>query len=84
MERFGLPFGCAPGRTPGRMTCFQHYFHKKEKAAKGMDHLSNLQDELIITILSFLPLDIAARTSVLCRRIRHLWEASPSLQFICP
>ncbi|KAJ1688795.1 hypothetical protein LUZ63_012950 [Rhynchospora breviuscula] len=47
-----------------------------------IDHLSNLPDDLLITILSFLPTHIAARTSVLCRRFRHLWKASPSLQFI--
>ncbi|KAJ4753672.1 F-box/RNI-like/FBD-like domains-containing protein [Rhynchospora pubera] len=57
---------------------------KKKKAAKGIDHLSNLPDELIITILSFLPTHITARTSVLCRRFRHLWKAAPSLQFISP
>lgn len=43
--------------------------------------LSNLPDALLITILSLLPTCIAARTSVLCRRFRHLWEASPSLNF---
>ncbi|KAJ1699266.1 hypothetical protein LUZ63_007778 [Rhynchospora breviuscula] len=57
---------------------------KKKKAAKGMDHLSKLPDELIITILSFLPTHITARTSVLSRRFRHLWKAAPSLQFISP
>ncbi|KAJ3684171.1 hypothetical protein LUZ61_013335 [Rhynchospora tenuis] len=45
-----------------------------------MDRLSNLPDELLVAILSFLPTPIAARTSVLCRRFRHLWEASPSVQ----
>ncbi|XP_078182068.1 putative F-box/LRR-repeat protein At4g00320 isoform X2 [Carex rostrata] len=44
-----------------------------------IDRLSNLPDALLITIISFLPTHIAARTSVLCRRFRHLWEASPSL-----
>ncbi|KAJ4772069.1 F-box family protein [Rhynchospora pubera] len=47
-----------------------------------MDHLSSLPDELLVTILSFMPTHIAARTCVLCRRFRHLWKASPSLQFI--
>ncbi|KAF3329471.1 F-box/FBD/LRR-repeat protein [Carex littledalei] len=46
-----------------------------------IDRLSNLPDELLVTILSFLPTRIAARTSVFCRRFRHLWEASPSLDF---
>ncbi|KAJ4760384.1 F-box/FBD/LRR protein [Rhynchospora pubera] len=43
------------------------------------DFLSTLPDDLLITILSFLPIHIAARTSILSRRFRHLWEASPSL-----
>ncbi|KAJ1688791.1 hypothetical protein LUZ63_012946 [Rhynchospora breviuscula] len=47
-----------------------------------IDRLSNLPDELLVTILSFLPTPTAARTSVLCRRFRHLWEASPSVQII--
>ncbi|KAJ4772070.1 F-box/FBD/LRR protein [Rhynchospora pubera] len=47
-----------------------------------MDHLSNLPDELLVTILSLLPTHIAARTSILSRIFRHLWKASPSLLFI--
>ncbi|XP_078169199.1 F-box/FBD/LRR-repeat protein At2g04230-like [Carex rostrata] len=47
-----------------------------------IDRLSNLPYALLLTILSFLPTHIAARTSVLCRSFRHLWEASPSLAFI--
>ncbi|KAJ3684182.1 hypothetical protein LUZ61_013346 [Rhynchospora tenuis] len=46
------------------------------------DRLSILPDELLITVLSFLPTRMAARTSVLCRRFRHLWEASPSVQLV--
>ncbi|XP_078182388.1 F-box/FBD/LRR-repeat protein At1g51370-like [Carex rostrata] len=47
-----------------------------------MDRLSNLPDELLVTIISFLSTHIAARTSVLCCRFRHLWDASPSLALI--
>ncbi|XP_078169194.1 F-box/FBD/LRR-repeat protein At5g53840-like [Carex rostrata] len=47
-----------------------------------IDRLSNLPYALLLTILSFLPTHIAARTSVLCRSFRHLWKASPSLAFI--
>ncbi|XP_078152640.1 uncharacterized protein LOC144547831 [Carex rostrata] len=44
-----------------------------------IDRLSNLPDDLLLTIISHLRTDSAARTSVLCRRFHHLWEASPSL-----
>ncbi|KAF3329574.1 F-box/FBD/LRR-repeat protein [Carex littledalei] len=44
-----------------------------------IDHLSALPDEVVITVLSLLPTFIAARTSVLSRRFRHLWKASPSV-----
>ncbi|XP_078161151.1 FBD-associated F-box protein At5g56370-like [Carex rostrata] len=43
-----------------------------------MDLFSVLPDELVITILSLLPTLMATRTSVLSRRFRHLWKASPS------
>ncbi|KAF3322375.1 F-box/FBD/LRR-repeat protein [Carex littledalei] len=44
-----------------------------------MDRLSGLPDEVVITVLSLLPTLIAARTSVLSRRFRDLWKASPSV-----
>ncbi|KAJ4805308.1 FBD-associated F-box protein [Rhynchospora pubera] len=47
-----------------------------------IDRLSSLPDELLVTILSFLPTPIAGRTSVLSRRFRHLWQAIPSVQLI--
>ncbi|KAJ3684166.1 hypothetical protein LUZ61_013330 [Rhynchospora tenuis] len=51
-----------------------------------IDRLSSLPDELLVIILSFMPIRAAARTSVLSRRFRHLfdavWETSPSLEFI--
>ncbi|XP_078169193.1 putative F-box/FBD/LRR-repeat protein At4g13965 [Carex rostrata] len=53
-----------------------------KKNSNQIDRLSNLSYALLLTILSFLPTHIAARTSVLCRSFRHLWEASPSLALI--
>ncbi|KAJ4786890.1 F-box/RNI-like/FBD-like domains-containing protein [Rhynchospora pubera] len=50
--------------------------------ANEIDHLSALPDALLLTILSLLPLRVAARTSFLSRRFRHLWRARPSLELI--
>ncbi|KAJ1688793.1 hypothetical protein LUZ63_012948 [Rhynchospora breviuscula] len=45
-----------------------------------MHGLSILPDALLVTILSFLPTRVAARTSVLSRRFRHLWQTIPFVQ----
>ncbi|KAJ1690742.1 hypothetical protein LUZ63_014897 [Rhynchospora breviuscula] len=55
-----------------------------ERDGDEIELLSILPDDLLIAILSFLPTPVAARTSVLCRRFRYLWEASPSLVFTIP
>ncbi|KAJ1703414.1 hypothetical protein LUZ63_003193 [Rhynchospora breviuscula] len=51
-----------------------------------INRLSSLPDELLVKILSFLPIRAAGRTSVLSRRFRHLceivWETSPSLELL--
>ncbi|KAJ4781776.1 hypothetical protein LUZ62_066033 [Rhynchospora pubera] len=52
---------------------------RSERDGDEIELLSILPDDLLIAILSFLPTPVAARTSVLCRRFRYLWEASPSL-----
>ncbi|KAJ3706496.1 hypothetical protein LUZ61_010201 [Rhynchospora tenuis] len=45
-----------------------------------VDHLSNLPDALLITILSLLSLKEAACTSVVSSRFRNLWTACPNLE----
>ncbi|KAF3327791.1 F-box/LRR-repeat protein 13 [Carex littledalei] len=54
----------------------------KMKMEMEMEHLSGLPDELVIIILSLLPTLMAVRTSVLSRRFRHLWKASPSAELL--
>ncbi|XP_078154128.1 FBD-associated F-box protein At5g56370-like [Carex rostrata] len=50
--------------------------HSKSKSVVS---LSDLPDEVVITVLSLLPTCKAASTSVISRRFRHLWKASPSV-----
>ncbi|XP_078152969.1 F-box/LRR-repeat protein At4g14103-like [Carex rostrata] len=45
-----------------------------------VDRLSQLPEALLLQILSFLPTKFSARTSLLARRFRHLWTASPSFE----
>lgn len=44
-----------------------------------MDRLSELPEHLLLHMLSFLPTQVAARTSLLSRRFRHLWEITTVL-----
>ncbi|CAL4988434.1 unnamed protein product [Urochloa decumbens] len=46
----------------------------------GNDHLSELPDDALHHIVSFLPSDDAVRTSVLARRWRHLWKSTRTLR----
>ncbi|XP_078150180.1 F-box/FBD/LRR-repeat protein At5g56420-like [Carex rostrata] len=47
------------------------------KDSNQIDHLSNLPDDLLHTIFSFLPAHIITRTSILSRRFYHLLKAFP-------
>ncbi|CAL4994705.1 unnamed protein product [Urochloa decumbens] len=46
----------------------------------GADRLSELPDDALYHVLSFLPSDDAVRTSVLACRWRHLWKSTRSLR----
>lgn len=45
------------------------------------DRISELPCEILVNVLSLLPLKEAAGTSVLSRRWRHVWESTMKLNF---
>ncbi|KAJ3684872.1 hypothetical protein LUZ61_014036 [Rhynchospora tenuis] len=50
---------------------------KRSKHTEEPDFISALPNELLSSILSFIPVKDAARTSVLSSRWRHLWKEAP-------
>ncbi|KAJ3700796.1 hypothetical protein LUZ61_004501 [Rhynchospora tenuis] len=52
---------------------------ESESVVERRDRMSEFPDELLLHILSFVPTHIAARTSLLSRRFRCLWEVAPAL-----
>ncbi|XP_059436993.1 F-box/FBD/LRR-repeat protein At5g56420-like [Corylus avellana] len=60
---------------------------KKQKLNEEEDidgnskNIGNLPEELLRHILSFLPIEDAVRTSLLCKRWEHLWTSTPNLDF---
>ncbi|XP_057509182.1 putative F-box/LRR-repeat protein At1g56400 [Actinidia eriantha] len=54
---------------------------KSRKTHCPEDRLSNLPDEILVSIVSRLKLKQQARTSVLARSWRHLWTFTRSLKF---
>ncbi|KAL6508802.1 hypothetical protein OROHE_021361 [Orobanche hederae] len=51
-----------------------------EKISHG-DWISRMPDDILISILSLLPLEDAAKTSILSSRWTNLWKHTPSLDF---
>ncbi|CAA7021185.1 unnamed protein product [Microthlaspi erraticum] len=53
--------------------------HRKNQRRRGADFISSMPDEMLHHIISFIPTDLAMRTSVLSKRWRHVWRETPSL-----
>lgn len=57
--------------------------HRKVQPARklidGADFINSMPDEILHHILSFIPTDLAMKTSVLSRRWRHVWSETPCL-----
>lgn len=54
---------------------------KRRLGLEDQDRISDLNDELLINILSLLPTEDAVRTCVLSKRWSHLWTIVPVLDF---
>ncbi|XVF10553.1 hypothetical protein REPUB_Repub07fG0192500 [Reevesia pubescens] len=54
---------------------------KQKREFDGEDRISKLPDEVLIFILSRMPMKAAAKTSVLSRRWEKLWTSHPCLEF---
>ncbi|KAK6257938.1 hypothetical protein QUC31_001397 [Theobroma cacao] len=75
------------------LLCFDCLFHTRfsyysiggeffmQRSNTMKDRISELPDEILVHILSFLSLRNAARSGILSRRWRHLWKSVPSLNF---
>ncbi|CAF2118229.1 hypothetical protein HID58_008145 [Brassica napus] len=50
-----------------------------QQVIEGADFINSMPDEILNHILSFIPIDLAIRTSVLSRRWRHAWCELPCL-----
>ncbi|KAG7574203.1 F-box-like domain superfamily [Arabidopsis suecica] len=78
--------GNGDGATAG--DCYAHHHRRDIKLAgdssENLDSISSLPDVILQQILSYLPTNLAIRTSVLSTRWRHVWYDTPSLYFDGP
>ncbi|XP_021716014.1 F-box/FBD/LRR-repeat protein At5g56420-like [Chenopodium quinoa] len=65
----------------GDSKILKHYIRKRTRRSTEEDRLSSLPDAILTDILSLLPINSAATTSVLSHRWRHLWTTVTRLQF---
>ncbi|KAJ4892030.1 putative F-box/LRR-repeat protein [Raphanus sativus] len=68
------------GATAARS--YSHQDKKKQRSRRfkrRLDSFRFLPDEILRTILSYLPTEIAIKTSILSKRWRHVWSDTPCL-----
>ncbi|KAF3562857.1 hypothetical protein DY000_02011938 [Brassica cretica] len=78
--------GDEDGNGDGATAALRIYGHQEHKtkagdSSDGVDSISFLPDVILQTILSYIPTEIAIKTSILSKRWRHVWSDTPCLSF---
>ncbi|CAH8384799.1 unnamed protein product [Eruca vesicaria subsp. sativa] len=72
--------GNGDGATAARSYSHQNHTTKEAgESSDDVDSISFLPDEILQSILSYLPTQIAIKTSILSKRWRHVWSETPCL-----
>nr|XP_011467836.1 PREDICTED: putative F-box/FBD/LRR-repeat protein At4g03220 [Fragaria vesca subsp. vesca] len=79
-SNFSRPLNVATGNIICNC-CTSDRRREEEEEDKHRDRISDLPDDILHLILSFLPLKSVAQTSVLARRWSHIWSSYPIIDF---
>lgn len=64
-----------------KLLSLEHELMTAQPGGKGIDHVSDLPDDVLHHILGFLPLEMIARMSLLSKRWARIWQSFPDLDF---
>ncbi|OWM90970.1 putative F-box/FBD/LRR-repeat protein At4g03220 [Punica granatum] len=64
-----------------KMLSLKYRILTAEGGQGGIDHISNLPDDVLHRILGFLPIETIARMSILSKRWTQIWRSFPDLDF---